>query len=49
MNRLRYSLLYSFYMVQAHLAEMMQDPVTSANMVSIADDYHRQWCRESIQ
>lgn len=49
MNRLLLGLAYSFYMVQAHLADMMRDPITAANMVSIADEYYRLWCRESIQ
>lgn len=49
MNRLFLSFKYSFYMAQSYLAEMMDDTITAANMVSIADDYHRQWCVESIQ
>ncbi len=49
MNRLLLSLAHSFYMVQAYLADAMQDPITAADMESIANDYYRRWCVESIQ
>ena len=48
MTRLSYAFKYSFYMVQAHLAEMMGDDDTADEMLSIANEFHRLWCRETI-
>ena len=49
MKALFHSLRYSFYMVQAHLAEMMGDDEAADEMLSIANEFHRLWCREMIQ
>jgi len=48
MTRLSYALRYSFFMVQAHLAEMMGDDDTADEMLSIANGFHQKWVQEKV-
>jgi len=48
MTRLSYALRYSFYMVQAYLADMMGDDDTADEMLSIANSFHRKWVQEKV-
>lgn len=49
MSRLLYRLRYQFYRVQAYLADLMDDRDTADELLSIANESHRLWVRETIQ